>query len=117
MYKYSLRYIFSVEYKKEGFTKKDANGKHGLCDSIINISILQPPDGSYSQAVFSYGGKDGNSLTQEEIFKAWIMLGISLHDEGKLKGWRKEFVEIQTAGLRDIFSHKDDCTVMEKSEK
>lgn len=102
MYKYSLRYTWDVENIKEGYIKEDAGDK-GLCDSLIGISIILPDDGGYSQCIFSYSGKESRELTQEEIFKAWLMLGLSLNNEGELKGWRKQTVKIVSDRVREIF--------------
>ncbi len=108
MHKYALRYNLNEEWREEGFTAEEA-GENGLCDALIGISVILPEDGSYSQAVFSSNGKEKRECTQKEIFKAWLMLGLSLHDTGKLEGWQKEFVTIHSSMIREFFSHKENC--------
>ncbi len=101
--KYALRYSFNEEYRDEGYTKEDATEGKGLCDAIIGISIIYQDDGSYSQAVFSANGKTKAACTPQEIFKAWHMLGMSLHEEGLLKGWHKDCVKLHAETARAFF--------------
>ena len=115
-YKYALRYIFEPETRPEGFTKEEA-GTCGMADALLGISIILPSDGGYSQCVFSIDGKENRSLTQKEIFKAWLMLGISLHDNGELKGWQKEFVKMHADMIRDIFNHSDNCDILKNKKE
>jgi len=94
-YKYALRYKPCIEFRDEGYQIEDAGEDYGLTDCFLGISILLPPDGSYSQAVVvKDNGKEKRPMTQKEIFKAWMLLGMSLHGQGELKGWQKEFVKI-----------------------
>lgn len=111
MSKYALKYTWIPETKECGFTK-DELGDCGGADALIGISIILPPDGSYSQAVFSIDGKENRELTQKEIFKAWLMLGLSLHDQGELEGWQKDFVKIHSDMIRSIFNHSDNCETL-----
>ncbi len=87
-----------------------------MADALIGISILLPEDGGYSQAVFSIDGNDNRHLTQKEIFKAWLMLGLSLHDQGELKGWQKDFVKMHSEMIRSIFNHSDNCAAVKKGQ-
>lgn len=109
---YALRYSWNMETREQGYQQEDAND-YGLCDAMLGISIIYFEDGSYSQAVFSCDGKEGRPLTQDEIFKAWLTLGLSLHDQGELEGWKKVFVSLHSEFLRDIFKHKKDCATHE----
>lgn len=113
MNKYALRYTWATENRKEGYTEDDA-GEKGLADAMIGISILLPDDGSYSQALFSFHGKEDRELNQNEIFKAWLMLGLSLHDTGELKGWKSEMVKIHSDIIRSMFNHSHDCATNNK---
>jgi hypothetical protein len=114
MYKYALRYQPNLERRDEGYTANDVeNTGHGLTDCFLGISILLPPDGTYSQAiVVSENGKEKRTLTQKEIFKSWLMLGLSLHDKGELKGWQKDFVKMHSEMIRSIFNHSDNCATL-----
>lgn len=47
-------------------------------------------------------GKEKRELTQKEIFKAWMMLGLSLSDTGQLKGWHKSLVDTFSQSFRDF---------------
>jgi len=110
-YKYALRYTWLSETRDEGYTKEDAGDLGLLADYFLGISIVLASDGSYSQELFSINGKEKRSLTQKEIFTAWSMLGISLHDEGELKGWRADFVQMHSEITRSLFNHLDNCAV------
>lgn len=101
MVKYALRYTWLPETKEGGYTREEI-GDCGGADALIGISIILPDNGGYSQAIFSIDGKENRRLTQKEIFKAWLMLGISLHDKGELKGWQKLFVAMHADMIRTI---------------
>jgi hypothetical protein len=110
MHKYALRYGYTLEEKEDGYSKEEAIDDKGLTDCLLGISILLPEDGSYSQQIcISAHGKEKRELTQKEIFKAWLMLGISLHDTGALGGWQREFVQMHTHLVRSMFNHSDNC--------
>lgn len=110
MNKYAIKYELNADSKKEGYDKEEAeNGKYGLCDAFIFISIIQPEDGRYSIGLYSADGKEKRDLTHEEIFKAWLMLGISLYDNKELKGWRHEFVKFHAETIRMLMKHDHDC--------
>jgi hypothetical protein len=103
MHNYKLRYDINIEDKPEGYSKNEADGK-GLTDGLLTISILFPDDGSYSQAVVAaYNGRENRPFTQDEVFKIWMTLGLSLHDTGQLTGWRKEAAHGFADGMRRLF--------------
>ncbi len=105
MKKYALRYTWKIDHDESGYTVKDIdNDNHGLCDAMILISIVRPPDGSYSQLLMSADGETHSELTQKDIFKAWLMLGFSLSDNGALQGWQKQTVDAITGLVREHFS-------------
>ena len=90
MHNYKIRYDIDIENKPEGYSKEEADDK-GLTDGLLVISVLFPDDGGYSQQVVAAcNGKENRPFTQDEVFKIWMMLGLSLHDTGQLTGWRKE---------------------------
>jgi hypothetical protein len=100
---YAIRY--DIEIEAGGFTKDEHNGK-GLCDALLLVSIIKPEDGSYSQMLLSRDGKEMRELTQEELFKVWSLLGVSLYDNGELKGWTHELVEAHAKIMREIVSKR-----------
>ena len=102
-YKYALKYKVETENRPEGYLKEDA-GSDGLTDAFLGISILMPDDGSYSQAItIRENAKKNRLMTQEDIFKVWMMLGMSLSDKNELKGWKKLFVQAHTKSVREFF--------------
>lgn len=105
MYKYALKYSPNIEAREEGYTKEDVKGTDfGLTDCFLGISILLPPDGSYSQCIVSSEhGKERRALTQKEIFKVWLTLGLSLNDQKELNGWHKQLVNSFSDIVRKIF--------------
>lgn len=106
-YKYALRYQHNLECRDEGYTRKDAEGGFGLTDCLLGISIILPPDGSYSQrTVVADNGKEKRSMNQQEVFKAWSLLGMSLHEEKMLKGWQAQIVEIHHKMMCDVMNNK-----------
>lgn len=92
MYKYAIKYNLNTESREEGYAL-EVDG-YSLCDVLISIPIVIPSDGGYSQRLISFNGKTKKPCTQKEIFKAWMMLGMSLYEENMLNGWQKEFIEL-----------------------
>lgn len=116
-YKYALRYTPNIEHREEGYTKEDIIGNCGLTDCFLGISILLPEDGSYSQCIaIKDNGKEKRQMTQAEIFKAWMTLGISLHEEGQLKGWHADFASLHTETIRSMFKFKDNVEKLREEQ-
>ena len=98
-YKYSMRYTLESEAKKQGFEKKDViNEKHGLSDALLVVSILRPPDGSYSEYFFSHDGETDKELTDRDLFKHFGLLTMKLSRSEELLAWQK-FVVSATSEL------------------
>jgi hypothetical protein len=106
-YIYKLRYVYDHENREQGYTKNDIeNDNQGLCDSLILISIIKPEDGSYSQLILSHDGKENRELTDEELFKAWLMLAMKINERKKLKGWKKQLIHEVSMAIRKILTGK-----------
>lgn len=103
MHKYKIRYELSIEDESKGYTKDEAEEK-GLTDGLLLFSVLFPEDGSYSQqAVFSYNGVKRRPFTQDETFRLWMTLGLGLHDNGELEGWKNEIITVYADLIRKIY--------------
>jgi hypothetical protein len=104
-YKYSMRYTLKPEAKKDGFTKEDAMKGVGLCDAYLFVSILRPPDGSYSEYFFSNDGqKNGEELTDRDLFKHFCMLTMKLCKSENLIEWQKFVVTVTSELLTKIMT-------------
>lgn len=76
---YRLTYKF--EAHPEGLKREELPADHGACDAMLLVSMIYPPDGSYSQAVVGVDGRNTATgpngerleLAAKEQFKAWIM--------------------------------------------
>jgi hypothetical protein len=101
-YKYSMRYTLDSEAKKDGFTKEDAEDKKGLCDSYLFVSILSPPDGSYSEFFMSHDGKTDKELTDRDLFKHFGLLTMRLSQSENLLSWQKFVITATSELLRKI---------------
>ncbi len=101
-HKYKITY--KIEHHEEGLTANEIKMlQRGGCDSVILISQIYPPDGSYSQVVFSKDGRTGEKVTPIDLWKAWTLLGKRLAElEGLDKG-RKEFCNITWEAVCDGF--------------
>lgn len=97
-YKYSMRYTLLPENKKDGFTKEDATDEKGLCDAYLFVSMLSPPDGSYSELFMSHDGKTNKELTDRDLFKHFGILTMRLARSENLLAWQK-FVVTATCEL------------------
>lgn len=71
--------------------KQQAQEGFGACDAVVLLSVLYPPDGSYSLLVRSRDGRTQESLPDHEVFKAWLMLSDYLANSPTIEPWRREF--------------------------
>ena len=70
-----------------------ANTGEGLTDACVFISMLFPPDGSYSQALASLeDGRTREPLSGDDLFKAWIMMAGQIQDNPTMGNGKREFV-------------------------
>jgi len=74
--KYHLLYDFTAE--SEGFTADDVPEGHGACTAGVFMSLIYPPDGSYSSLLVSIDGRTGEELPPLEEFKAWVVASLAL---------------------------------------
>ena len=95
---YKLKYLLKSD--SGNFLPSEINEDEGLCDAMAFISILHPENGSYSQAIFSHDGRTNKELTDQDKFKIWSMLGLSLSNESDLKGWHKQLVNLMAEALK-----------------
>lgn len=102
--KYALRYTFLLDARSEGYTKEDIeNDDQGLCDAFLAVSVLRSENGIYSQAIFGYDGDTKSDLSDNDVFKVWVMMGAMLYDNNLLKGWKKKLVSIVATFIKSRF--------------
>lgn len=98
--KYHITY--SIKAHKDGLTKSEVSkiddkletvdhGGVGGCHAIIAFSLIYPPDGSYSWLMVSKDGQTDQELSDNEIFKAWMMLTNRLAESKTLPEGKKRF--------------------------
>ncbi len=104
MKKYAIRYTWNTELREGGYSKKDVESEHhGLCDAMVIISVVRQEDGSYSQMVLSADGQTKKQFTQDDLFKAWLLFGMQLADEGGVDGWKKQLLDSMAVAVRHHF--------------
>jgi hypothetical protein len=91
-YKYHLRY--KLEGDAAGFTKDEVPEGFGACNAGVFISLLYPPDGSYSFFVMPVDGRNAEDgvlgeLSLDEEWKAWYMWSLSLAKKLPVGGSRQ----------------------------
>jgi hypothetical protein len=105
MHKYKLKY--NIDFIRGDYTPADVEGTDsGLTDALLCFSIIYPEDGGYSQVHFSNDGRTGQELTQEDLFKVWMTLGMNLANNGKLKGWHKKMIDNHAKISRELIVGK-----------
>jgi hypothetical protein len=48
------------------------------CHAVVILSMIYPPDGSFSLLVNSLDGRTGDEVTDSELWKVWTMLASRL---------------------------------------
>jgi hypothetical protein len=98
--RYKVTYY--VQHHAKGMTEREVLAlDRGGCDSLIVISQLYPEDGSYSQAVASINGETGESVDENEVWKAWTALAHSLMDSDELSEGKRLVCKLVHEMVRD----------------
>lgn len=91
---------YEVNHYPEGLLEHEVPQGLGACDAVVIASVVYPPDGSLSMNFFGIDGRDGHSVTDRELWKAWMMLTLNLvrkqyddHDPGAMKEWHHILIE------------------------
>ena len=86
---YHTRYTF--EPQAGAFTRDELGPDEGACDAFVFVSMLYQEDGSYSQQVATFDGRDrGEPLAPEELFKVWCLLATELSGREDLSEGRRD---------------------------
>lgn len=105
MHNYKLKYKINIEARDEGYQPEDCSEECGLTDVLAVFSILYPDDGSYSQCItLTADGREKRPMSQDEIFKLWMTLGLSLSEAETLSDSKRQFVQTFAEIVRKIFN-------------
>ena len=88
--------------------------KFSAADAFVIMSIVLPPDGSYSQMVYSADGKTKKSVTPADQFKAWIMMSHYLMKHPDLDEGRRAFAAEVFEMMQQMFWRRDEEMPEEK---
>ena len=85
---------YIIKYKMEIglFSKQEVDTEEycGLCDAIIIHSLIFHEDGVRSEVLVSYDGKTKQELSDDELFKSWVIMSLNLSNSKTLGENRKE---------------------------
>lgn len=107
-YKIKLKFVDAEfgEFTKEEIIADEACG----CDAYIYISLLYPQDGSLSVEVVSRDGrKNGDDLSDKELFKIWMMIGMMLAKSEKLDDARKFLARLPMTEFNILFKERNNA--------
>lgn len=90
-YRYHL--LWQCEARPDGVEADDIPSGYGGCDAMIFLSLLFPPDGTYSMKAITRDGRTGDALEAGELWKAWFMLSKVLADRADLDPGRRELCQ------------------------
>ena len=90
---YHLTYSVKA-HPDEGLTREVVQemadrGEGGACTAVVLLSLLYPPDGSYSMLPLSKDGRTDKSLPVAEVWKAWVSLAAWLAQQEELAPIKK----------------------------
>lgn len=104
MHKYKIRYKLSIEDRKEGYTAEERDEEQGLTDGILVVSMVYPEDGSYSQRIImAYNGERHDAMTEGELFKLWMTMGLGLADTTKIGDVYGDILDSFQEMVRSVF--------------
>ena len=94
---------YRLIHKPEGITPEQLQAEDlGGTDAVILISIIRPDDGSLNTAIFSLEGATGAEVSDDEMFKAWIVMASQLSESKTLGPGKKQFARQTFETVRDI---------------
>lgn len=91
MNEHKYRLTYSATAHPGGIEKKDVPENAGACDAMIFVSMIYPPDGSFSMMHFSKDGRTDEELPVAEIWKAWALMAKSLSENLNLSPGKRAF--------------------------
>lgn len=104
-----MSYDYRLAYRLDPFPghwRREDLEREGLAgaDAMVLISILYPPEGSYSLLPLSVDGRTGERepLSPGEMFKAWSVWGAGLADNEDLEDWQREAAKAATDIVRSV---------------
>lgn len=104
MHKYKMRYKLQIEDCEEGYSVEDRTQEQGLTDGLFVVSMLYPEDGSYSQKIImAYNGKKHDAMTEGEVFKLWMTMGLGLADNSEIDGIYRTILDAFQKMVRQIW--------------
>lgn len=81
---YKVKYHLEPEAGE--FTKAQCEETGGGCDALVLVSMLFPDDGSYSQRVVSFDGRNGgDQISEEDLFKVWSLIAYELSQNDEFR--------------------------------
>ncbi len=85
---------YTIKYKIEAglFSKQEVADEEniGLCDAIIVHSLIFHEDGVRSEVLLSCDGKTKEELSDDQLFKSWVIMSLNLSNSKTLGENRKE---------------------------
>jgi len=106
------RVTYSIISHKDGVTRDNFFPAHmeklkgpediGATDAAIVISMLYPPDGSFSMALSTLDGRTGKEVDDNELFKVWSMLSKTLAESKTLGPGKKAFASQVFEEIRSV---------------
>lgn len=67
--------------------------KRCACDAIVLLSMLNPPDGSFSLLTESLDGHTGERVTPDVLWKCWVLLASQLGETEGLSPNKRELAQ------------------------
>jgi hypothetical protein len=121
---YTYHVSYSMEVHPEGISKEELQAKNrGGSDALFVVSILYPPDGSYSAMIRSVDGRTGEEMTDKEFFKLWALLAHRLGKSETLDEGRRGFAATTFAAFCESVKisapdehHCAGCALCDKSK-
>jgi hypothetical protein len=107
-------HLYKVSYKIEtndppitaDQARERAEQGWGACDAVLMASILFPEDGSYSVLFASRDGRTDEELSENEMFKVWMMLANRLAQSDDLDSVKRAIAQTTWEIIvQSIFGH------------
>ena len=106
------RVTYSIISHKDGVTRENFFPAHmeklkgpedvGATDAVLVISMLYPPDGSFSMLLSTLDGRTDGEVDDNELFKVWTMLAKSLAESKTLGPGKRAFASQVFEEVRSV---------------
>jgi len=81
---------YNLTSHPDGIAREQVPEGDGAATAVAILSMIYPPDGSFSLLVASLDGRTGETVSDKELWKVWTLMAKELSNSATLSPNKKE---------------------------